>query len=242
MSVVIGNHDIFGGIHLAEDILDFPRRCKKTPYHSKIYEFRKYFHELFEECQFAIKNEPFPYFKSLGEVLLIGLNSVAPFATVKNPVGSNGKVAGHHIKRVDEILSSGRFKNRWKIILIHHHFSKIKKKVDGTMHSVWGAIENQTMKLRGKSDLFNLLRKHSINLVVHGHHHENNEYTRKGIKFLNGGGTVLNANPPQLYINIIKITSTGITTERHELYSTIDPLIQQVLSSVTPARFASASV
>jgi 3',5'-cyclic AMP phosphodiesterase CpdA len=224
MSVVIGNHDIFGGIQRAQEILDFPRHCKKTPYRKKIKEFIKQFHELFQDCQFAIKNQPFPYFKSLGQILLIGFNSVAPYAAVKNPVGSNGKVKAEHIKKVDEILSSGRFKHRWKIMMIHHHFNKIKKKSDGTMQSIWNVIENQTMKLRGKRDLFDLMRKHSIDLVVHGHYHVNKEYTRKGIKFINGGGTLLSANSAVLYVNIIETSPGALSISRKEIPAFTNPL------------------
>jgi len=228
MSIVIGNHDIFGGIHMAEEILDFPRRCKKTAYQKKIMEFKQYFQELFQDCQFTDTQNPFPYIKPLGDLLLIGLNSVAEYSSVKNPVGSNGKVSKNQIQRLDQMLSKGEFTNHTKIVLIHHHFKKIKKSVNGTMHSIWGAVENQTMKLRSKRDLLNLFRKHSINLVVHGHLHENREYTKKGIRFMNGGGSILNNDLPQLYVNIIKITSAGVTTELRVLRSALKPLIERV--------------
>jgi 3',5'-cyclic AMP phosphodiesterase CpdA len=242
MSVVIGNHDIFGGIHLAEEILDFPQRCKKTPYHKKISLFREAFDELFQGCRFSDNRNPFPYFKPVGDILLIGLNSVAEYSSVKNPVGSNGRVSDQQIRQLDLMLSSNEFKQPLKIVLIHHHFQKTKKQVDGTMHSLWGAIENQTMKLRGKKELIKLFNKHSIRLVVHGHQHENMEYAKNGIRFFNGGATVLNNGPSLLNINIIKIQSNNIHTERCTLVADSSPEKHHAAISELPSYISAAAV
>ncbi len=163
MSIVIGNHDIFGGVHMAEDILDFPRRCRKTNYENMVHEFKHHFHELFENCTGGSKRDPFPYFKSIGDLLVIGLNSVAEYSPMKNPVGSNGKVSRMQLQQLEAMLSTGRFKNKWKIVLVHHHFNKTKTHLAGTMQSIWGAIEHQTMKLWGKKELLKLFKKYSMN-------------------------------------------------------------------------------
>lgn len=228
MSVVIGNHDVFGGVHMAEDILEFPRRCRKTNYLKKVHEFKKYFHELFEDSVGASKSDPFPYFKSIGDLLVIGLNSIAEYSTMKNPVGSNGKVSRTQLQQLEALLSTGRVKNRWKIVLIHHHFNKTKISLTGTMQSIWGAIEHQTMKLRGKKELLSLFKKYSIHLVVHGHQHENMEYTKKGIRFLNAGGSVLNQTPDNLYINLLTLHDGGIDVHRHELTSNHRLLLRRI--------------
>lgn len=212
MTVVPGNHDIFGGVHTPEDALAFPRRCKKTDYTRRLREFIEHFHELFEGCAFVSNKHPFPYLKPLGELLLVGLNSVAEFSTVKNPVGSNGLVDDEQQQQLETLLSSGLFRKRWRIALIHHHFNKMPLQVNGTMQSVWTAIERQTMKLRGKKSLMKMLRKQGIDLVLHGHVHENSEYRRKRLRFLNGGGTVLGSDGSALRVNVVRFADTGILT------------------------------
>src|ERR1019366_4765358 len=73
LSLVIGNHDVFGGVHMPEDILTFPRRCSETEYSAQVEEFRGYFHEAFERCMYGSHAKPFPYAKVLGDVVLFGV-------------------------------------------------------------------------------------------------------------------------------------------------------------------------
>lgn len=47
-SIVIGNHDIFGGVQTVNDVLNFPSKCLKTDFHEKVSQFGVYFAELFE--------------------------------------------------------------------------------------------------------------------------------------------------------------------------------------------------
>jgi len=216
LSVVIGNHDVYGGVHTAEEILDFPRRCKKTNVGQKIDEFHEAFRETFEGAEYASDKSPFPYLKPLGDVLLIGLSSVAPYSLAKNPVGSNGSVDSHQCQRLDRMLSSGLFKQSRRIVLIHHHFSKMKHRTDGTMQGAWKAFEQQTMKLRGKRDLMKLFQKHGVDAVLHGHYHENMEYTRKGLRFVNGGGSILSQSSSALHLNVLHIDRTEIRVHHHE--------------------------
>lgn len=50
LSIIMGNHDIFGGGHTAEDVLEFPRRCKHTDYDRRMAVFMDCFGEAFERC------------------------------------------------------------------------------------------------------------------------------------------------------------------------------------------------
>jgi 3',5'-cyclic AMP phosphodiesterase CpdA len=174
LTVVIGNHDIYGGVHHAEDILTFPRRCKETQYGKKVKEFRAYFAEAFEGCQFAADGKTFPFAKVL----------------VKNPVGSNGEVDDREFERIGDLLKDPLVRDKRKIVIIHHHFHKMSTRDEGALKSVWGAIERQTMKLRGKSKLFDLFKDHGVSMVLHGHVHLSFSYERRDVRFANAGGSV----------------------------------------------------
>ncbi len=190
LTVVIGNHDIYGGVHHAEDILTFPRRCKETQYGKKVKEFRAYFADAFEGCQFATDGKTFPFAKVLGDTALIGVNSVARYSSVKNPVGSNGAVDDLEFQKIGDLLKDSRVRDKRKIVIVHHHFHKMSAGPEGTLESVWGAIERQTMKLRGKSRLFDLFKDHGVTMVLHGHVHLSFSYERKDLRFANAGGSV----------------------------------------------------
>ncbi len=209
LSVVIGNHDVFGGVHAPEDILTFPRRCRHTDYDAKTEEFRSYFHEAFERCLFGSHAKPFPYAKVLGDVVLFGVNSVAHYSAVGNPLGSNGEVGDGQFRRLRQLLEAPQLRGRRKIVLVHHHFQKPPPLPEGALHSVWGAIERRTMKLHGKKRLFELFRQCDVSLVLHGHVHINEEYARKGTQFINGGGSLLGAGG-QIAFNLITVRPASI--------------------------------
>jgi 3',5'-cyclic AMP phosphodiesterase CpdA len=88
---------------------------------------------------------------------------------------------------------------------------------EGAVHSVWGAIERQTMKLRGKSRLLKLFAQHHVDFVLHGHIHRSAEYQRDGVRFLNGGGSILHDENPDLHINLVTIHTSGSTAEIHRV-------------------------
>jgi len=190
LTVVIGNHDIYGGVHHAEDILTFPRRCKETQYGKKVKEFRAYFAEAFEGCQFSADGKTFPFAKVLGNTAMIGVNSVARYSSVKNPVGSNGGVDDLEFQRIGTLLNDSLVRDKRKIVIIHHHFHKMSAGPEGALKSVWDAIERQTMKLRGKSRLFDLFKDHGVTMVLHGHVHLSFTYERKDLRFATAGGSV----------------------------------------------------
>lgn len=214
LSVVIGNHDVFGGVHHAEDILTFPKHCKQTDYKGKVAAFHEYFHEAFDKCLHGSPSSPFPYGKVIGDVVLVGMNSVAEYSRLGNPIGSNGEVSKGERKKTAKILASDLLVRKRKIILIHHHFHKRPGEEGGAMHSVWNAIENQTMKLRGKSRLLRLFGESRVDMVLHGHVHENHEYFRKDIRFLNGGGSILGNSGQEARCNLITMSDKSIEIEQ----------------------------
>jgi hypothetical protein len=172
-------------------------------------EFRGYFHEAFERCLYGSRAKPFPYAKVLGDVVLFGINSIAHYSAVKNPVGSNGDVGDGQYRRLRQLLEAPQLSGKRKIVLIHHHFHKYPSPAEGTLHSVWGAIERRTMKLHGKKRLFQLFRECGVALVLHGHVHLNGEYGRNGTQFLNGGGALLGSGRG-IAFNLINIGPQSI--------------------------------
>ena len=241
LTLVIGNHDIYGGVQTAEDILTFPGRCKNTDYKEQVKEFRNVFHEAFERCIFPDAPKPFPFAKVVGDVVLVGLNSIARHSGVRNPLGSNGEVDKRQMQALEQILASGLLTGKRKIVLIHHHFSKMELQAQGAIHGVWGAIERQTMKLRGKKLLLDLFAKTNVDLVLHGHLHESRVYMRKGIRFLNAGGSVLGSIPGELSLNLVSIAGSKVDTTIHKLPGDIHsvhhmPLLP--LKSVNPEHVA----
>lgn len=213
LTVAIGNHDIFGGVHTAEDVLSFPGRCARTDDRVKLKAFGAAFHETFEGTLMPAEKRIFPFAKVVGDVALITVNTVAPYARVKNPLGSNGSVDDRSFAALRDILADPTIRSRRKIVALHHHFHKMRETREGTVHSVWGAIERQTMKLRGKSRLLKLFAHHQVDLVLHGHIHRSAEYVRDGVRFLNAGGSTLHEDDADLHINLIRCTPSGCTTE-----------------------------
>ncbi|MEJ5352358.1 MAG: metallophosphoesterase [Melioribacteraceae bacterium] len=210
-SLVIGNHDIFGGIQVINDISNFPLKCMKTNYHKKVLLFKNYFKELFENTITVSKNI-FPYAKIIGNIALIGLNSIDKYSKLKNPFASNGKISKEQRKALKKLFDLPLIKCKLKIIMIHHHFYKNNAEAKSSFNALWNRIESYTMKLRGKKKLIKLFRKNNVKLVLHGHSHELKEYNRKEIKFINAGGSVENDEISEPGLFIIEIDNENIKT------------------------------
>lgn len=217
LTVTIGNHDVFGGVHTAEDVLTFPNHCKATDEKAKVQEFGHAFRETFDRTLRHSEKRFFPFAKVIGDVALVGLNTVAAHSRFKNPIGSNGGVDDRSFELLVELLESPLLTSKRKIVALHHHFCKMRDVKPGTTHSVWGPIERQTMKLRGKSRLLKLFARTNVEMVLHGHVHESNEYCRDGVRFLNAGGSVLHDRSGDMHINIIRVGDSDIHAEIHRL-------------------------
>jgi len=217
LSLVIGNHDIFGGPQTAEDVFLFPEKCKLVDYDKKIKEFGDYFSEAFQYCTDKTGDNYFPYIKQFHDVIIFGLNSNEKYSKMNNPFASNGKIYKDDYNFLATKLEKYYIESAKKLIIIHHHFNKIKVIKNTSVSSFWQNIEKQTMKLKKKKKLFQLFNLFEVDLVLHGHIHESNEYFRKGTRFLNAGASVLGAEPDVLKINFVNIKNSGIDTEIHKL-------------------------
>lgn len=215
-SVIPGNHDIFGGIQKAEDIFTFPERCKKTDYTNKLKEFNNSLIETFERCIYRSENSSYPYAKLIKNNLLIGINSNAEYSRFKNPFASNGEISLVQFNEVAQILKEYRDSVDKVVLLIHHHFHKLKNS-STSLAGLWQNIEKQTMKLRNKKRLFHLFNQYKVDLVLHGHIHRSDDYLRRGVRFLNGGGSVKGIADKAAKVNFLYFNKEQINTELHKI-------------------------
>jgi 3',5'-cyclic AMP phosphodiesterase CpdA len=212
LSIIPGNHDIFGGVQKAEDIFTFPEKCNDVNYNKRINNLLSYFPDAFSNCKYLSSKNFFPFTKKINNTLIIGLNSIAKYSKLSNPFGSNGEIDATQFGELFDILKTTEKDVKYKIIMIHHHFNKLKNEAKSTFGSIWSGIEKQTMKLKGKRRLFNLFREFNIDIVLHGHVHESKEYFRKNVRFLNAGATIRSYNQ-SMKINYLTIAKGKIEVD-----------------------------
>lgn len=212
-TLVIGNHDIFGSVYLAEDILAFPQKCEAVDYQKKVIEFKNYFFETFENTYFPASHEPYPFAKKIGNVVFIGLNSIHGYSKLKNFIASNGAVGKIQLENLKQILSRNEFQNNIKIVLIHHHFKKVSNRCSLFTNTLLRNIETYGNKLKNRNQIAKLLGRHKVDLILHGHDHDSHEYFYKGLHFMNAGGCIERNNHDELQMNFITIASKKIKTE-----------------------------
>ncbi|NLT51289.1 MAG: metallophosphoesterase [Ignavibacteria bacterium] len=213
-TIVIGKHDIFGGVVTAEDVINFPGNCRKTNFNRKVREFYGYFKELYDDCLFPGGETYYPFIKKLDNTVLIGLNSVAPFSLIKNPMASNGKISKLQINDLKNLIKRTNCDGLLKIALVHHHFSKYQKDTKSLNNPFWGIIEKSTMKLKDKKRIVKQLLKLGIKMVLHGHLHKANFYEKKNIMFVNAADAIDNNYPETIKYQKIE---TGETIDIKEV-------------------------
>ncbi len=204
LSLVIGNHDIFGGVQTAEDIFLFSDKCRRTNYFKKVKEFYSCFPELFDNAAYFNSELIFPFAKIIDDFIFIGMNSIAEYSKVNNPFASNGIINMTQIAETISILDKFSHSNLRKAIMVHHHFNKIKIR-ENSQNSFWQNIEKQTMKLKKKKRLLKIFKSEGVELILHGHYHESKDYERKGIRFSNAGASFINESKKEINLNIIDI-------------------------------------
>jgi len=212
-TLVIGNHDIFGGVYIAEDILTFPQKCETVDYHKKLIEFKNYFFETFENTYFPVSHTPYPFAKIIGNVVLIGMNSIHPYSKLKNLFASKGRVGKIQLENLRQILSRSEFQDKVKIGLVHHHFKKVTHHCSLFCNTLLRNIETYGNKLKDRKQVVKLLNRYKVDLVLHGHEHDSHEYHFRGLHFMNAGGCIEKNSPDELKLNIVNIIQDKIKTE-----------------------------
>lgn len=217
LTLVIGNHDIFGGPHLAEEVLSFPRACRECLYHHKLYAFQRIFQPLFSEVYY--ESNPYPFVKLVKDVAIIGLNTVAEYSQYRNPVGSNGAIDDHQFESLRAMLDTAVVRDaKHRVVAMHHHL--FRRKDEKHLHSystpkgLFSTIEQETLKLRKKRRLLALLEKADVQTVLHGHVHFTGDYPRRKVRCYNAAGAIypLMATESHSY-NLLTITEKGTSLE-----------------------------
>ncbi len=213
-TVVIGNHDIFGGPYHAEDVLNFPSICKETNYDTKIEEFYSTTMETFEDTRFFSSESIFPFLKIIDGIAIVGINSIARWSALKNPIGSNGIVDDEQHEALKTLLNSPLLKGKKIFVAIHHHFNKLDEgKGKSKLERLWLAFESTTMKLRQKKRLLKLFRKSGIEYILHGHVHASTEYLQNGIRCANAGGTMIPSKESIQTFHLFNVQAKNVTVE-----------------------------
>lgn len=220
LTLIPGNHDIFGSEKVEGGVFLYPSICKKVNFTEKVHFFYQNFKETFNELEIDDDEYIFPCFKIINNIALISINSVAEWSMERNPKGTNGNVSDRRFLKLKEILLLNEFEHKFKIVLIHHHFNKPVLDSNNIEHSLWLYIERYRMKLYNKDRLFKLFNESEVNLVLHGHTHISNEYKRRGINFINSSACFhpfsLDKNLKYHIINIYSQNNT-ITNYNTEL-------------------------
>lgn len=212
LSLVIGNHDIFGGVVKAEDILLFPQKCRTTDFSAKVHQFNDYFSESFENCVYRSEHG-YPFAKIINKCLFVGLNSIASYSPIKNPFASNGKIDSRQMAETQLIFDDFSKFCEKKVILVHHHFNKMKFITGGITERLWLNIEKQTMKLRKKKELLSFFKANQVDLILHGHLHKIEEYVRKEITLLNAGGSIKGTRDEGFFYNKVTLRENKFTVK-----------------------------
>ena len=137
VSVVPGNHDYYTGGAIEA------RR------------FEKYFHGFMYQGYTDLGTVFYPYTKVLDDVLIVGLNS----ACHTTPPMAYGTISAKQLDAADKLLSSTRFRNLRKVVLLHH-----------TLHRrAWHT--EATTRLVNRENLLRVLMRNRVDLALYGHDH-----------------------------------------------------------------------
>lgn len=67
-----------------------------------------------------------------------------------------------------------------------------------------------------KKRLYPLFQEYGIDLILHGHLHITQQYEKRGLKFINAGGSVKCLDHGKLKINLLTITKDAIISDLKE--------------------------
>ncbi|HMS64325.1 MAG TPA: metallophosphoesterase [Ignavibacteria bacterium] len=213
LSIVPGNHDIFGGAKKGLDEgLFFSSVCKNIDFKENTENFIDIFKESFPE------QETFPYLKLINNIAIIGINSVGEWSADDNPEGSNGIIKSEDMLKMKKILSSEELKGKYILVLLHHHLYKEKLREDLPKHSLWLKTISYKMKLHDRKKILELFKKYKVNLVLHGHTHISEVYNVNGISVVNSSASAAPLTDDQVRkYNIINLPGESDTEKVIEI-------------------------
>jgi 3',5'-cyclic AMP phosphodiesterase CpdA len=211
LTVVPGNHDIFGGPHRAVDILSFPQHIRTR----NLELFSSAFAESFQGAFRLSDRSLYPFVKVAGPLLLIGINSIPPWSLWSNPLGTNGILDDDHFEALQSLVGSPLLASRIVVAVLHHHFNNAI--ADDISQSLWHRIESRTMRMKGRRKVLKLFADLGVRFVLHGHIHRNEVYEREGITMANGAGAVCDDTVSFLKFNELLFSYGYASLTRHVL-------------------------
>lgn len=218
LTVVPGNHDVFGGPHRAVDVLDFPRMLRCADLARARATFIDAFAETFDGAHRTASF--FPLIKHVGPCDIVCLDTTMPWSLMRNPFGSNGAIdSGTRtaLARLAPMLGRG---GRIPIVAMHHHLHRAR---DAQAESaLWNTIEGWTMRLHGSSRLLRTFRSLGVRAVLHGHVHQSRHYEHAGMQIANGAGAVCDDPHPYLKYNTLHLADGAPT-----MHTTVLPIPYQ---------------
>ncbi len=215
LTVVPGNHDVFGGPHRAIDVLSFPQHIRSVNYKENLELFGEAFAETFEHTELLDEHEMYPYLKRIGPFVLIALNSVPPWSLWKNPLGTNGMLGEQQVKALATLMLGRELDGLIPIVVMHHHMNDLND--ESTENGFWKKVESNTMRMKGRRRLIRVFQQLDVRFILHGHIHRNEIYERGGIHIANGAGAVCDDPIKFLKINEL-ISEDGLVRLRtHQL-------------------------
>ena len=188
LTVVPGNHDIFGGPHRAVDVISFPQHIRSVDYRKNLDLFYDAFPETFVGAKHLLKDEVYPFIKQVGPFALVGLNSIPIWSFMHNPLGTNGIIEDQQLDALRTLNAQIEFGPSVPVVVVHHHFNDLTD--DSVEDGLWKTIESKTMRMKKRRRLLKVLGTVGVQYVLHGHIHRNEIYERNAIRLANGAGAV----------------------------------------------------
>jgi 3',5'-cyclic AMP phosphodiesterase CpdA len=213
VTLILGNHDVYGGVHLLEEIFDFPNNCRNLDVPRKINTISQYFKAAFEGVVTAKIDHFFPNIKRVNNTVLVSFDSSAPYSLRTNLTASNGLINEEDMRLVENILQQEEYIGLRKVVLLHHHLSAQARLKNKENPGFIRLFEQQTMRLYGRKKMLNWLQKQNIDLALHGHTHYNFDYSYKDVRIVNGGGSLKDESDGLMKINLINLQSDRIDIE-----------------------------
>jgi Icc protein len=238
LTVVPGNHDIFGGPHRAVDILSFPQYIRSVDYKRHLERFQLVFGETLGNVISYGQDSVFPFVKHVGPCSIIGLNSIPPWSLRKNPLGTNGALDDSQWSALLQMHADGQLNRTIPLVAMHHHFNDLTD--DSSSNGFWKRIESRTMRMRGRTKTRRLFQWLGVRYVLHGHIHRNEIYHADSITMMNGAGAVCDDPIRFLKYNEIRFSHgkesarTNILSSPFELPLHAHPILRRHLPTALP--------
>lgn len=229
LTVVPGNHDIFGGPHRAVDVLSFPQYIRNVDYARHLERFEVVFGETLLNTISYGQDSIYPFVKKVGPYSIIGLNSIPPWSFRRNPLGTNGKLNEDQRVALLQMQSDGHFSRTIPLVAMHHHFNDLQD--DSAGGGFWKRIESNTMRMRGRTKTLRLFESLGVRYVLHGHIHRNEIYRSNSLTLLNGAGAV--CDDP---IRFLKYNEIQFSHGEENVRTNVLPISFQVPSHSLPIR------